>query len=181
MLLHFTAVLFLLYNRITAAFHRNDVVFPLLWALVTIAELIFTFVWVLTQSFRWRPVSRSVSPENLPGDEELPGVNVFIPTVDPAKEPTVEVMNTVLSSLALEYPAEKVGIYLSDDGGSPVTLYALKETFLQYQKESRSAFKVMNSSTTLSFYMEVLAGYLFVKMPCFWVLFSRLSGVEWMG
>ncbi|XP_023513439.1 cellulose synthase-like protein G3 [Cucurbita pepo subsp. pepo] len=141
MLLHFTAVLFLLYNRITAAFHRNDVVFPLLWALVTIAELIFTFVWVLTQSFRWRPVSRSVSPENLPGDEELPGVNVFIPTVDPAKEPTVEVMNTVLSSLALEYPAEKVGIYLSDDGGSPVTLYALKETFLQYQKESRSAFK----------------------------------------
>lgn len=135
MLLHFTAVLFLLYNRITAAFRRNDVVSPLLWALVTIAELIFTFVWVLTQSFRWRPVSRSVSPENLPGDEELPGVNVFIPTVDPAKEPTVEVMNTVLSSLALEYPAEKVGIYLSDDGGSPVTLYALKETFLQYQKE----------------------------------------------
>lgn len=54
-------------------------------------------------------------------------MDVFICTADPAKEPTVEVMNTVLSCLALDYPAEKLAVYLSDDGGSPVTDYGVKK------------------------------------------------------
>ncbi|KAA8527733.1 hypothetical protein F0562_035398 [Nyssa sinensis] len=37
-------------------------------------------------------------------------------------------MNTVLSAMALDYPTEKLAVYLSDDGGSPLTLYAIKET-----------------------------------------------------
>ena len=45
----------------------------------------------------------------------------------PKKEPTIEVMNTVLSALALDYPIKKLSVYLSDDGGSYVTLYAIKE------------------------------------------------------
>ena len=45
----------------------------------------------------------------------------------PKKEPTIEVMNTVLSALALDYPPEKLSVYLSDDGGSYITLYAIKE------------------------------------------------------
>ena len=45
----------------------------------------------------------------------------------PKKEPTIEVMNTVLSALALDYPIEKLSVYLSDDGGSYITLYAIKE------------------------------------------------------
>ncbi|XP_038876182.1 cellulose synthase-like protein G1 isoform X2 [Benincasa hispida] len=122
--LHFTAVLLLLYYRTTALHRRNH---HLLWSLLTLAELLFAFVWLLAQSFRWRPVSRSVSPENLPGEAELPGVDVFICTADPAKEPTVEVMNTVLSCLALDYPAEKLAVYLSDDGGSPATYFGVKE------------------------------------------------------
>ncbi|KAL7105421.1 hypothetical protein ACP275_07G043100 [Erythranthe tilingii] len=125
MLLHSAAVSALLYYRISNLV-RGDV--PLLsWGLITLSELIFTFVWTLTQAFRWRPVVRAVAPENLPGDENLPGVDVFICTADPKKEPVVEVMNTVLSAMALDYPAEKLAVYLSDDGGAAVTMYAMKE------------------------------------------------------
>ncbi|KAA8527735.1 hypothetical protein F0562_035396 [Nyssa sinensis] len=72
-------------------------------------------------------LTRSVHPENIHGNVEFPGVDVFICTADPKKEPVVEVMNTVLSAMALDYPTEKLAVYLSDDGGSPLTLYAIKE------------------------------------------------------
>lgn len=125
MLLHSAAVSALLYYRISNLV-RSDV--PLLWwGLITLSELIFAFIWALTQAFRWRLVARTVAPQNLPGDEKLPGVDVFICTADPKKEPVVEVMNTVLSAMALEYPPEKLAVYLSDDGGAAVTLYAMKE------------------------------------------------------
>ena len=62
-------------------------------------------------------------------DIELPSLDVFVCTVDPKKEPTIEVMNTVISALALDYPPEKLSVYLSDDGGSYVTLYAIKEAW----------------------------------------------------
>lgn len=70
---------------------------------------------------------RTVAPENLPADEKLPGVDVFVCTADPKKEPVVEVMNTVLSAMSLDYPPEKLAVYLSDDGCAAVTLYAMKE------------------------------------------------------
>ncbi|XP_057960041.1 cellulose synthase-like protein G2 [Malania oleifera] len=123
---HLAAILTLLYYRFSVLFRgQNVAVLP--WAFVTISELIISFVWFLSQSFRWRPVTRRVYPENLPRDSELPGVDLFICTADPKKEPTVEVMNTVLSAMALDYPPEKLAVYLSDDGGSAVTLAAIKE------------------------------------------------------
>ncbi|OIS98865.1 cellulose synthase-like protein g3 [Nicotiana attenuata] len=124
-LLHFSAILGLLYYRIKHLFQKDVSIIS--WGLITIAELIFTFIWLITQSFRWRPVARSVVPENLPADTELPSVDVFICTADPIKEPVVEVMNTVLSAMSLDYPPEKLAVYLSDDGGAAVTLYAIKE------------------------------------------------------
>uniref|UniRef100_A0A2N9FFE2 Uncharacterized protein n=1 Tax=Fagus sylvatica TaxID=28930 RepID=A0A2N9FFE2_FAGSY len=126
--LHFTAILFLLYYRTTHLFYEKNV-HTLAWALITTSELILAFIWVLTQAFRWRPLSRSVIPENMPMDIELPSLDVFVCTVDPKKEPTIEVMNTVISALALDYPPEKLSVYLSDDGGSYVTLYAIKEAW----------------------------------------------------
>jgi hypothetical protein len=36
-------------------------------------------------------------------------------------------VNTVLSLLALDYPAGKLACYVSDDGCSPLTCYALRE------------------------------------------------------
>jgi cellulose synthase/poly-beta-1,6-N-acetylglucosamine synthase-like glycosyltransferase len=37
------------------------------------------------------------------------------------------VINTVLSVMAYEYPTENLSVYLSDDGGSDITFYALLE------------------------------------------------------
>jgi cellulose synthase (UDP-forming) len=56
-------------------------------------------------------------PLELPQDEKLlPTVDVFIPTYD---EPINVVRTTVLAALALEWPAEKLKIYLLDDGRRP--------------------------------------------------------------
>ncbi|MCD7456036.1 hypothetical protein HAX54_030509 [Datura stramonium] len=49
---------------------------------------------------------------------------------DPAIEPPVMVINTVLSVMAYNYPPEKLEcLHLSDDAGSELTFYALLEAF----------------------------------------------------
>lgn len=60
-------------------------------------------------------------------EERLPGVDIFVCTADPTIEPPAMVVNTVLSAMAYNYPSEKLSIYLSDDGGSELTFYALLE------------------------------------------------------
>jgi cellulose synthase/poly-beta-1,6-N-acetylglucosamine synthase-like glycosyltransferase len=60
-------------------------------------------------------------------ESDLPPVDIFICTADPIKEPPLTVINTVLSALALDYPVGKLSCYVSDDGGSPLTFYALLE------------------------------------------------------
>lgn len=48
-------------------------------------------------------------------------------TADPAIEPPIMVINTVLSVMSYNYPPEKLSVYLSDDAGSELTFYALLE------------------------------------------------------
>lgn len=60
-------------------------------------------------------------------ENELPGVDIYVCTADPSIEPPLMVINTVLSVMAYDYPPEKLGVYLSDDGGSDLTFYALLE------------------------------------------------------
>nr|UMZ08748.1 cellulose synthase-like M [Panax notoginseng] len=128
-LFHFLLILSVFYYRLFSLLNSTpDHNFPATsWIFMIIAELILTFAWFFGQSFRWRPVSRSVHPERLPGDKSLPGVDVFICTADPKKEPTLEVMNTVISAMCLDYPPEKLAVYLSDDGGAAVTLTGMRE------------------------------------------------------
>ncbi|XVE80560.1 hypothetical protein DITRI_Ditri14bG0149900 [Diplodiscus trichospermus] len=52
---------------------------------------------------------------------------VFVCTADPILEPPTLVISTVLSAMALNNPTEKLSVYLSDDGGSQLTFYALLE------------------------------------------------------
>ncbi|KAL5747072.1 hypothetical protein ACOSQ2_024369 [Xanthoceras sorbifolium] len=125
-LFHFTAILCLFYYRFTNLLSGNVPVIP--WSLITVAELVLTFIWLHFQAFRWIPVTRTVFLENSPADDaRLPGVDVFVCTADPKKEPTLDVMNTVISALALDYPTNKLAVYLSDDGGCKITLYATRE------------------------------------------------------
>ncbi|XP_004505391.1 cellulose synthase-like protein G2 [Cicer arietinum] len=131
MFLHSTALGFLFYYRVCFLFQdtvtRGSHLLP--WLLVFASEIILSFIWFVGQAFRWRPISRSVFPERLPEDDKLPAIDVFICTADPIKEPTLEVMNTVLSSMALDYPQDKLHVYLSDDGCSPITLHGLRKAF----------------------------------------------------
>ncbi|THU72498.1 hypothetical protein C4D60_Mb04t12780 [Musa balbisiana] len=94
-----------------------------------VAELCFGFYWVLTQSFRWCPIYHRTFKERLSQKygNELPPVDIFVCTADPTIEPPVLVMNTVLSVMAYDYPPEKLSIYVSDDGASELTFYALLE------------------------------------------------------
>ncbi|XP_027165487.1 cellulose synthase-like protein G2 isoform X2 [Coffea eugenioides] len=131
---HGTALLALLYYRVSSLLEiilaeSRELPYFVSYLLVFASELVLSFLWFLSISYRWRPVSRSVFPERLPEDQKLPAIDVFICTADPEKEPSVEVMNTVISAMALDYPPDKLHVYLSDDGGSPVTLGALREAW----------------------------------------------------
>ncbi|KZV51485.1 hypothetical protein F511_06953 [Dorcoceras hygrometricum] len=111
-----------------------------------VSDLILAFTWLNSQCFRMNPVIRTPLPENLPkafSREEFPALDIFICTADPYKEPPMTVAATALSVMAYEYPAEKLSIYVSDDGGSELTLFALMEAarfakaWLPFCKENR--------------------------------------------
>ncbi|GLJ36003.1 hypothetical protein SUGI_0722120 [Cryptomeria japonica] len=122
---YFCAILGLLYYRIKYMPKEGYAI----WMLVFCAELGLAFQWVLEMSFRLWPVDRFTYPERLSErfERELPPIDVFICTADHVKEPPLDVSNTVLSTLAFNYPVEKLTCYVSDDGGSPLTFYALLE------------------------------------------------------
>lgn len=110
-----------------------------LWGLSVVCELWFAFSWILDQMPKLFPVNRSTdlrvlkekfespSPNNPRGRSDLPGVDIFVSTADPEKEPPLVTSNTILSILATEYPVEKLSVYLSDDGGALLSFEALAE------------------------------------------------------
>ncbi|OVA03409.1 Cellulose synthase [Macleaya cordata] len=100
------------------------------WLFAFICESWFTFVWVLYINAKWNPVEYKTYPDRLLeriDKEELPPVDLFVTTADAALEPPIITVNTVLSMLSLDYPTHKLACYVSDDGASPVTFYALIE------------------------------------------------------
>ncbi|CAA7402511.1 unnamed protein product [Spirodela intermedia] len=113
------AILGLLYNRAHSLLRSPDHLSFALFLTITVADLVFAFMWALAQAFRWRPVRRQ--------EEGWPGLDVFICTADPYKEPPMSVANTALSAMAFDYPTDRLSVYISDDGGSPLTLFAFME------------------------------------------------------
>jgi hypothetical protein len=111
-----------------------------LWGMSVICELWFAFSWILDQLPKLCPINRftdlqvlkekfeTPSPLNPSGRSDLPGIDVFVSTADPEKEPPLTTSNTILSILAADYPLEKLSCYLSDDGGALLTFEALAET-----------------------------------------------------
>ncbi|OMO67916.1 Cellulose synthase [Corchorus olitorius] len=65
----------------------------------------------------------------LPSNDELPALDVLVCTADPDKEPTVGVMTIVILAMALDYPPEKLHVYLSDDGGFDIDLQGMMEAW----------------------------------------------------
>jgi hypothetical protein len=59
---------------------------------------------------------------------QLASIDIYVSTVDPAKEPPIVTANTILSILSVDYPVDKVSCYLSDDGAAMLTFECLSET-----------------------------------------------------
>ncbi|XP_023745621.1 cellulose synthase-like protein G2 isoform X1 [Lactuca sativa] len=115
----------ILYHQTTILFHTTNTTVSVL---MLVADIVLAFMWFTHQGFRMNPVHRRTFPENLPKDEtKYPAMDVFICTADPYKEPPMVVVNTALSIMAYDYPTEKLSVYLSDDGGSKLTLFAFME------------------------------------------------------
>ncbi|ESQ50248.1 hypothetical protein EUTSA_v10001915mg [Eutrema salsugineum] len=104
--------------------NQNDIA----WVMAFLYEFCFFFTWLLITNITWSPAEYKPYPDRL--DErvhDLPSVDMFVPTADPVREPPLIVVNTVLSLLAVNYPANKLACYVSDDGCSPLTYFSLKE------------------------------------------------------
>ncbi|KAM6579268.1 hypothetical protein CsatA_003042 [Cannabis sativa] len=100
------------------------------WIGMFLSELFFGLYWIITQSVRWNfirfhPFKQRLS---LRYEKKLPRVDIFVFTADPKMEPPTLVMNTILSAMSYDYPSQKLSVYLSDDGASEFTFYALMET-----------------------------------------------------
>ncbi|XP_056698383.1 cellulose synthase-like protein D1 isoform X2 [Spinacia oleracea] len=110
-----------------------------LWGLSIVCEIWFAFSWLLDQLPKLNPIDRAVdlaalkekfeqpSPTNPHSRSDLPGIDIFVSTADPDKEPPLVTANTILSILAVEYPVEKVSCYISDDGAAILTFEAMAE------------------------------------------------------
>ncbi|CAH8362196.1 unnamed protein product [Eruca vesicaria subsp. sativa] len=110
-----------------------------LWGMSVVCELWFAFSWLLDQLPKLCPINRATdlqvlkekfetpSHDNPTGKSDLPGLDVFVSTADPEKEPPLVTANTILSILAAEYPVEKLSCYVSDDGGALLTFEAMAE------------------------------------------------------
>lgn len=90
----------------------------------------------------------------------MPGVDIFVCTADPEIEPPMMVINTVLSVMAYDYPAEKMSVYLSDDAGSKITFYALLEAanFAKHWVPYCKRFKVEPRSPAAYFNSIISSG-----------------------
>ncbi|KAI5412616.1 hypothetical protein KIW84_057320 [Lathyrus oleraceus] len=98
--------------------------------LAMLCESWFTFTWILTMNTKWSPVRTITHLDRLMlrvSESELPALDLFVTTADPVLEPPIITVNTVLSLLALDYPANKLACYVSDDACSVLTFYALVE------------------------------------------------------
>ncbi|KAK4255330.1 hypothetical protein QN277_008342 [Acacia crassicarpa] len=152
-------LLLLLAFRVVSFF--NSITFPCFLAFL--CESIFSFIWFLCLCTKWTPASLTTHPSRLlqrVSEMELPAVDLFVTTADPMLEPPIITVNTVLSLLALDYPAHKLACYVSDDGCSPLTFYALVEACKfakiwvrfckKHQVQVRAPFRYFSHDNALS-------------------------------
>ncbi|XP_006343827.1 cellulose synthase-like protein G3 [Solanum tuberosum] len=133
-LIYLFAILVLFYNHILKLLNSTNsfITFSIAFSIL-ISDFILAFMWTTIQSFRMRPLTRQQYPQKITKNfsydiNNFPALDIFICTADPYKEPPLNVVNTALSVMAYDYnPIEKISIYVSDDGGSELTLFAFME------------------------------------------------------
>ncbi|KAM0915955.1 hypothetical protein ACQ4PT_010485 [Festuca glaucescens] len=105
-----------------------------LWVTSICGEFWFGFSWLLDQLPKLNPINRVPDLAVLrqrfdrpDGTSTLPGLDIFVTTADPFKEPILSTANSVLSILAADYPVDRNTCYVSDDSGMLLTYEALAE------------------------------------------------------
>ncbi|KAK3125327.1 hypothetical protein QOZ80_7BG0603390 [Eleusine coracana subsp. coracana] len=101
-----------------------------LWYMSMVGDVWFGFSWLLNQLPKLNPIKRVpdlTAIRDQYDSSKLPGIDVFVTTVDPVDEPILYTVNSILSILATDYPVEKYACYLSDDGGSLIHYEAMFE------------------------------------------------------
>ncbi|KAJ0441471.1 putative cellulose synthase (UDP-forming) [Helianthus annuus] len=139
----------------------NDQEQYLPWLLAFLCESWFTFNWIVAVCIKWNQCTTKTYPDRLlkrVSESKFPAVDIFVTTADSTLEPSIITMNTVLSLLAVDYPADKLALYLSDDGCSPLTFYSLVETTKfaklwvpfckKYNVQVRAPFRYFNTKAT---------------------------------
>ncbi|KAG8375135.1 hypothetical protein BUALT_Bualt10G0068900 [Buddleja alternifolia] len=124
------ALLSLFYQHILTLIYSKTLISLLISLSLFISDVLLAYMWSTTQAFRMNPVHRRVFQENLHKTldrKDFPAMDIFICTADPYKEPPFNVVNTALSVMAYDYPTEKLSVYVSDDGGSELTMFAFME------------------------------------------------------
>uniref|UniRef100_A0A0A0KUZ9 Cellulose synthase-like protein G3 n=1 Tax=Cucumis sativus TaxID=3659 RepID=A0A0A0KUZ9_CUCSA len=121
-------LLALFYYHITSLLNSTSSGSFFLSVSLFISDAVLAFMWVNSQALRMYLLRRREYPANLKEllkkDSDFPALDVFICTADPYKEPPMNAVNTALSVMAYDYPTSKVSVYVSDDGGSAMTLFA---------------------------------------------------------
>ncbi|KAL6657836.1 hypothetical protein ACP70R_005616 [Stipagrostis hirtigluma subsp. patula] len=104
------------------------------WVTSVVADVWFSFSWLLYQLPKFNPIKRLPDLAalrrhyDLPdGGSILPGIDAYVTTADPIDEPVLYTMNCVLSILAADYPVDRFACYLSDDSGTLILYEALVE------------------------------------------------------
>ncbi|CAH2078115.1 unnamed protein product [Thlaspi arvense] len=125
--IHTCGIIALMYHHVHSLLTENTT--TLITSLLLLCDVALAFLWASTTSLRLNPVHRTEYPEKYVAkpEEDFPKLDVFICTADPYKEPPMMVVNTTLSVMAYDYPSDKISVYVSDDGGSSLTLFALME------------------------------------------------------
>ncbi|KAL6657839.1 hypothetical protein ACP70R_005619 [Stipagrostis hirtigluma subsp. patula] len=112
--------------------NKSDIMW--FWTMSVVADAWFAFSWLLNQLPKFNPMKSLPDLAalkchyDLPnGTSRLPGIDVFVTTANPIDEPILYTMNSVLSILAADYPADRFACYLSDDSGELILYEALVE------------------------------------------------------
>ncbi|KAG2240362.1 hypothetical protein Bca52824_090852 [Brassica carinata] len=124
--IHTCGIISLMYNHAHSLATADTAITTVL---LLISDVVLAFMWATTTCLRFNPVHRTEDPNKYVAKpkEDFPKLDVFICTANPYKEPPMMVVNTALSVMAYEYPSDKISVYVSDDGGSSLTLFALME------------------------------------------------------
>ncbi|KAF3449304.1 hypothetical protein FNV43_RR10032 [Rhamnella rubrinervis] len=100
------------------------------WIGLFLAEIWFSFHWLLVVALKWKRIYRTTHKQRLSlryDEAAFPGIDIIVCTADAKIEPPIMVVNTILSVMAYDYPSDKLSVYLSDDGGSDLMFYAMLE------------------------------------------------------